>query len=548
MFGPSLPRGADPQRVGYEGVTLDAGKPATAIVYVDVTQPVRFPAQPLQVSLIARYHGKQIGTTTLTTGITNPPQSSTGYVTTAERDNPAFGVQFPIPPFWLTVPATLGDSFDLEARVGFPVGTSPLSIQECDAATVCSADDVFRLIGLPAVNLTPLNVLSVELRGTGQAVGSLNPAAAVMSSASQLFPGGEGMSLPPFAGSVDVSIWKDLPANSIFCRGGEGRPFLPDGVRAGGAGGVGRRQPQERPGRRPRGAQLPDGQRRQQSRAGLDHAQTRPAERLSGTPVFLVNDGTAGRPRTAAAHEFGHVLGAPHASNACGGGTGGQIGEDWTPDQIGLLQGVKFDRLAPLVGGKVDPVVDGPTPLFDLMSYCGPGSLPTDTTGGVVDGSAWISPHNWNRTLQTMLDYQRHLGAASSEGRGATATAGGDGLRGRRRHAERGAHHACGAARRTRRDTGAGAGIDSEIARARRRRRRAERRRRDARRGRRGGPGHGYVPRAGRLLVGDRPAGAGRHRAHQRRAQSAPGDLTACPRTPHPDPRPTDRPLGGVRP
>ena len=36
---------------------------------------------------------------------------------------------------------------------------------------------------------------------------------------------------------------------------------------------------------------------------------------------------------------------------------------------------------------------------------------------------AWISAHNWNRSLQAMLDYEGHLSTASSEARGAAPAA-----------------------------------------------------------------------------------------------------------------------------
>ena len=154
---------------------------------------------------------------------------------------------------------------------------------------------------------------------------------------------------------------------------------------------------------------------------GQEPGWTRGGPRL-GTPdahpTIAINDGTRNRPRTAAAHEFGHALGMPHAgrdlgglfgATACRGSSDGQVGEPWPPDFTGRLQGVLFDPATNT------PTVDtDASQRFDLMSYCAPES------------QSWLSPRNWNRAF----DVISKLDAASRSRsflRAAARAAGGNG-------------------------------------------------------------------------------------------------------------------------
>jgi hypothetical protein len=102
------------------------------------------------------------------------------------------------------------------------------------------------------------------------------------------------------------------------------------------------------------------------------------------------------RPFGAIAHGLGHALGRRHAS-ACGGGggEGGQLADDWPPDQRGAIQGIGLDTRAGSGGsrGPYRPIAPGaaggPAEWLDLISYCAPFN----------DRASWISPRGWGQLL-----------------------------------------------------------------------------------------------------------------------------------------------------
>jgi hypothetical protein len=96
---------------------------------------------------------------------------------------------------------------------------------------------------------------------------------------------------------------------------------------------------------------------------------------------------------TSTTHELLHLLGFEHASTACGGGSNGQIGVSWPPDQLGYIQAIGLNR-TPDSGGHglydiVAPGVGEPE-YYDLMSYCTHGD----------DKLAWLSTVNWTKFVR----------------------------------------------------------------------------------------------------------------------------------------------------
>src|SRR4051812_33923294 len=157
---PSFPGGGTPttppaQPADYVGVTMDADKPGTAIVYVDTTEPG--PAgPPLRVTLRAPGLGVK------TQDIARPPRGSfLRWVRTSERDDPRFGVQFSIGD-WLQQAGN--GTLDLTASADFPPGTSSYSVRECPLGIACAADNRYTLTGVPVQRVTSVHVVSLELR------------------------------------------------------------------------------------------------------------------------------------------------------------------------------------------------------------------------------------------------------------------------------------------------------------------------------------------------------------------------------------------------
>ncbi|MGI8429566.1 MAG: hypothetical protein ACR2OB_09745 [Solirubrobacteraceae bacterium] len=448
-YGPAgrLAPGADPRRTSYVGVRIDADKRTTAVVYVDRTSGADN-GQPLEVTLTALSHGRPFGAA-LTRRIAGPlPSGLTPWVSAGERGDPSFGVQFQIPASWLRA-AARGSRLDLIAKVGFPAGTPGLLAVECNpreltiknlhflAPSDCGSDDSFRLDRVPAEgNLLALQIRTLELLGNGQGLGSINPPEPLLARARQLFPGGERMSVWPYANWIGVRDQETLTATQTSKPGVTPVVWTCNGVpypnstsdtatracRQSAVAAVVRQWDAENPdsgynatvGFHDYAIPLGSGTVKEPGVTFGSPTTLNPGDQL---PLSLINDGTIGRPLGATAHELGHVLGLSHASPACGAAAG----EAWPPDQIGRLQGVEFDHSS---GDPVTPVVDSPLSplLFDLMTYCGPGSVPSSTSSNQVESSLWLSARNWNHTFDTLAGGPKRAAERSASAR-ATASA-----------------------------------------------------------------------------------------------------------------------------
>ena len=128
----------------------------------------------------------------------------------------------------------------------------------------------------------------------------------------------------------------------------------------------------------------------------------------SGEAWSVVN---ATRPRKSVAHELFHGFGRVHASKGCNGGSNGQIGEPWPPDQQGDIHGIGLDTrfgsgpgsapYAPIVPAALlagNFSVGQQNRWFDFMSYC------------ASEGNSWISDEGWRETVSGLTNWAQDSG------------------------------------------------------------------------------------------------------------------------------------------
>jgi hypothetical protein len=106
-------------------------------------------------------------------------------------------------------------------------------------------------------------------------------------------------------------------------------------------------------------------------------------------------------------HELSHGYGRAHASNACGGGTGGQVGEFWPPEEEGVADGIGTDlrggalkidaaRSLGAVGSSNSKAANfQPALWYDYMSYC----RVKNTIVPAADKGIWTSVRGWEENV-----------------------------------------------------------------------------------------------------------------------------------------------------
>ena len=451
------------QYVDYEGVTLDRYKLTTAIVYVDVAGATAAdPDLAYDLELSATRGGRTSLGEPVVRRIKNPPRSDHPWVETFERDTTVdsdsntHGIAITLPSAWTSA----GGSIQLHARLRFPssfaLGTASYGTRECDDPGLCVGNDTLTLNDVPFTDHPQLLISTLALRNTED----LLPApGAVLAKARRLFPGGDRIVVSPYRTELNISNVEKLSATAVpdtsppqfTCNGQTGTAVTTRSCRINFVSSVILDWITKNPAR-PRTLRggtalrydvvlgLHDyddggGGREPGWATGSIAAVSSSEPRTAGTTPFFTATAFK-RPLSAAAHELGHILTAPHASGGCTADDDADA--DGKPEagpfdpwpevagalggEQGRLQGVKFTRVRSLRGVGTRVTADGPYPLpdggtfnptlFDLMSYCaGFGDTATD------DGLAWLSPRNWNR-------FTRELGELGLRvGFGARATA-----------------------------------------------------------------------------------------------------------------------------
>lgn len=437
---PSLPGGGTPtgltvgpngslvgnkQRATYQGVLLDRTKPTTAIVYVDLNNsfPTN-PGQPLEVSL-SMVSGNQVVRGPITRTMTNPQRTTSDVVSNLDRANLAYSVRFPIPAGWL-LRGRLSDAgtISLRATVRFPSSSRVFALRQCEASG-CAENDAYRL---DAVRLGPLLsgliIQTLDLRQQGQPAPP-DPTF-VLRGARQVMPGGERLRVLPYAGQLNITAAANFVPSQKICKGATTRSCREAIVGAQVIFWSDNNPATQRVGFLHTPFHVYDllmGVHNYPSGAPgtLEPGWSSSASNLASLPIRGENFTAFGlqpymavtyvqRPLTAAAHELGHQLTAPHADLTCGGNSNGQVAEPWSPDNAGRLQGA-LAVIRPAFAGSPSMLrsvsVDGANgaQLYDLMSYCAPGAASGEKGVG-------LSARNWDRFFSAQIAYQDRLESA----------------------------------------------------------------------------------------------------------------------------------------
>ena len=422
--------GKESQTARYRGVTLDAGKPTSAFVYVDHTAASVPDAGLRNLPLVVRLHGFAPGrlNATLTQTVTLGSRDFTPNDFVTDYARGTAGLRFVIPQTWLdAVAAGSNGAFDLDATVSIAEGhpeaeqCARVTVVETLPLTTCGDNDTYKVTGIPARHFTFQPVIrTVALLTPGQTLNSLNNPQSVLQRTRDLFPGGESFRVSDYVASIRIDPYK-YTADSDNCprrKDDKGDLILED--KAATAARV--RQCRSdfvqsmmrawvysapRPGDplfKDRGYNILVGVHSYDGGDGQNEPGRTFAGGVSGMqtpgeqPWLHLDDGTRNWPLKSAAHEMGHAFGASHAGihygiggdPSCGGDLNGEHGEPWPPADSGRLEGIAFDaRNGNRAVDRNVPDASG-RPLFDLMSYC------------ADDSNSWLSPRNWNQFVQAM--------------------------------------------------------------------------------------------------------------------------------------------------
>ena len=426
-------RSSNPQSVVYNGVKIDAQKDATAVVYVNTTDgPPADSNAKLLLRLRGFVHDKAVGDT-ITQTITGVRQRAAVYVTGSERGSSSSAYRVRIPWEWLHAAVGYQNRLELEASVSISVADT--GFQECGQFSAdCTKDNTFTLDFIPVYDDLPnLELRTVPLVGTKQkstGVAGLAGPNSTLKVVTDIYPGGNRFRIEPFQAPIDITSADTLTINDTYCKAFKATNDLRGCKMAKVGALVATWLAADKANRTGYDALVGI---HHYDAAGGDEPGWKPGgfelAQSDNVPRLFINDGSLSRPFTAAAHEFGHLLGAPHADQAapdpisglpCGGNSNGQVGEAWPPDNFGLLQSYAFDTYDGLPGStrKTDIEYDRPSTnnknfvRWDLMSYCAP------------ENRAWVSAKNWNRYFGT-LQFANKRGRPTFYKRRATATAAG---------------------------------------------------------------------------------------------------------------------------
>ena len=349
----SKPIDADPQSVAYAGLVLDRDKPATAKVYVDM-QDTRATDRAQQLAVTLKVKRGNAVLRQETKYLRDPRQSSEPWVTAAERGDPGHAVSFDVS---VLHGVSQGGTFQLEASAEFRPGATSLNTQEC-AGEDCSRDNRFTLRAIPVDSgyaNSELMIRSIALTVDGQ---TGFPNAFDVLNRSDLFPHPMGLSQSNYWAEWNITAATQKTGAEDECKGITVRECRSDAVSARMLDYATVDPPRTVSGKRlTRNYDVLMGASRYDFKPGDaepgaawgDMATVTPQGPTGDVPHFFADCCT--RPITAAAHELGHVLGAPHAGASCGGGA-----PAWAGDDRGRLQGTKFDQRT---GADTAPAVDG---------------------------------------------------------------------------------------------------------------------------------------------------------------------------------------------